>query len=62
MQQHQKRTITHSKQTEKFSLRITLSTILLIAFMLCQLPVRPLEDEGGEKNSKKTSKHLAGFP
>lgn len=60
-QQQQKGTITNSKQTEKFALRTTLNTILLIAFMLCQLPVRPLEDEGGEKKQRKDLKALGLF-
>lgn len=36
----------------KFSLRATLSSILWIAFMLCQLPGRPLEEEREERRQK----------
>lgn len=37
---------------KKFSLRATLSSMFLTAFMLCQLPGRPLEEEGGERRQK----------
>lgn len=48
MQQQQER----NKQKKKFSLRATLSSMFLTAFMLCQLPGRPLEEEGGERRQK----------